>query len=165
MRRVSPRVRLALSGALVLVLQAGAWTAASAADKVRISDLVDVQLGQLAMNGMDVRSSQNICLYSGSRTGSYSVSASTGTGAQFELQSPSGNLPFEVQWADSANRTSGQQLVAGTARSGFVSTANNHSCNNSPAAASLIVLLRAFEIERATAGSYSGQLTLIIAPM
>ena len=96
---------------------------------------------------------------------SSALTPSTGTGAQFELQSPSGNLPFEVQWADSANRTSGQQLVAGTARSGFVSTANNHSCNNSPAAASLIVLLRAFEIERATAGGYSGQLTLIIAPM
>lgn len=164
MRRLSKNV--ALPAVVLLLLVGGTSTPpAVAADKVQISELLDVQFGQLAMNGLDVTSAQNVCVYSGSRTGSYSVSASTGNGAQFALQSPSGTLPFEVRWADGADRTSGRQLVAGIAQTGFTSSANNHFCSNSPTTASLIVLLRAFEVERATAGDYSGQLTLIIAPM
>lgn len=138
---------------------------AAAADKVRVSGFTDVNFGQLAVNGMDVSSSQNLCAYSGSQSGAYSVLASTGTGTQFALQSPSGLLAFDVQWADSANRATGRQLVANVAEGGFVSAANNHQCNNSPPTASLIVVLRANEVGSATAGSYSGQLSITIAPM
>ena len=64
-----------------------------------------------------------------------------------------------------AAQTCGTSLTAGVAKTGFKSTAVAQGCNNGPVTtASLIVILRAATLSSATAGTYNGTLTLILAP-
>lgn len=150
-----------------LALAACAWpSAALAGNNVRITALSDVSFGTLANLSSDAVRSQNICVYSNSSTNGYHVQATgSGSGGAFTLASGSASLAYEVQWAQLSGQTSGAQLSPNVSLTGQVSSATQQSCNSGPSSsASLIVILRSAKLSAAAAGSYSGTLTLLVAP-
>jgi hypothetical protein len=140
--------------------------ASAASNKVRISGLADVAFGTIANITVDAIRSQNVCVYSGSATSGYNVTASgTGPGGNFVLSSGSLSLPFEVQWSGTSAQTSGSQLNPNVPLTGQISSATQQSCKSGPAtSASLIVILRSTALSSTTAGIYNGTLTLVVGP-
>jgi hypothetical protein len=129
---------------------------------VRISGLSDVSFGTIGNLGVNQVRTQTVCAHA--QVGTYSVTASgSGPGNSFRLSSGTRLLPYEVQWAGSAGQTSGTALTANLPSVGFPSD-GNHQCNRGPTA-SLIIILRATNLQSATAGDYGGTLTLLLAPM
>ncbi len=133
--------------------------------KVRITNLSDVDFGLIANLQVESRRSQNICLFSNSAGNAYSVSASgSGSGGSFALANGSSSLAYDVEWSQQSGQTSGTSLSANGVLSGQTSAATHQFCNSGPAAtASLTIVLRAAELSQAREGSYSGSLTLLIA--
>jgi hypothetical protein len=153
---------------LLLLVFAGMSHQAVAApnDKVRITGLSDFQLGTLGIGG-DVVVAQSVCAFSGARTSGYLVSGSgIGTGGGTILQSPAGELPIELQWAGQSGQTTGTIVPVGALGGPFYSNATHQFCNNGPSSsASLIVRVREADIGAAPAGLYSGNITIILAPL
>lgn len=152
-----------------LALLSGVALAPSASaapgDQVRIQGLSDVAFGSVANLALDSRLSQSVCAFSSSTGNGYTITAmGSGAGGAFRLNSGAATMDYDVEWADAAGRTSGTPLVANTALSGLSSSVNNQNCSPSGTSASLIVVVRALAASAATAGSYSGTLTLIIGP-
>ncbi|WP_174291545.1 hypothetical protein [Sphingomonas bacterium] len=136
------------------------------AQTVRLTKLADVAFGALSSTAVDVTNSQSVCAYASSLTGLYSVRASgSGTGGALTLAGSATAMPYELQWAAAPNRSSGTALAANTTVGGFSGgLVVDQTCSLlNPATASLIVILRSAALSGATAGSYSGSLTLIIA--
>ena len=139
---------------------------ALAADKVRITGLADVAFGTIGNLGIDAVRSQSVCLYSNSSTNGYNVTATGGgPGGSFQLSSGGLSLPYEVQWSSSAGQSSGTKLDPNVPLTGQVSAATHQTCGSGPASsASLIVVLRSSALSSATAGTYNGTLSLLVAP-
>ena len=134
----------------------------------RITDLADVAFGTISAT-TDQSRSENICAYSS--TGffggaDYSVRATgSGSGGAFTLASGSARLPYEVQWADSPNQTSGVSLSAGSLKSGFGNSAFLQNCTfQAQGTASLTIIIRGTQLAAATAGNYTGTLQITIVP-
>ena len=160
----SPTAFDALRGALAAL--AALCSTAASAQSVRISGLSDVQFGTLTNFVNDQTSSQTICVYSSAFNGGYRVTATgSGPGGAFTLQSGAAQLPYELQWAGSANQTSGQPLSPGIP---LASQSGNTWLSNCLfgmfMSASLITVLRANQTSAAQAGAYSGTVSLLIAP-
>jgi hypothetical protein len=138
---------------------------AAPSDKVRLSGLADVAFGTIDP-AADQTSSQNLCAFSNSSTGGYSVTASgSGSGGAFTLASAADELPYEVRWAGTTGQANGTAVTAGTIVSGFTSAASQQTCNSGPAAsATLTVIVRATSLGSVQAGSYAGTLQITIAP-
>ena len=142
---------------------------ASAASSVRISGLSDVAFGTITNFAADSTQSQSLCLYSKSPpANNYRVTASgSGAGGAFLLGSGSSTLAYELQWSDSPGQSTGNQLLANqplTAQHSTASTAVD-DCSKGPATtASLIVILRSAAVTAASSGTYTGTLTLLVAP-
>lgn len=143
-----------------------ATEAGAQSNKARVSGLSDIAFGDISNAGTDRRASQSICAFAQSSQNSYSVSATgTGPSGAFLLSSSSSTMAYEVEWAGSANQQTGDALRPGVAISGFRSSASQQTCNSGPSSsASLIVIVRASEAGSARAGTYSGNLTVMIAP-
>lgn len=140
---------------------------ARAADRAAISGLGDVAFGTITSFAADSVQAQNICVYSKSPPlNQYQVTASgSGNSGAFALSSGTATLPYEVQWSDAAGQTTGTSLTANQPLSAQQETASNDSCSAGPATtASLIVILRSSALATAASGSYSGTLSLLIAP-
>lgn len=161
-RTALPRRRAATGVAALLLALA---PQAATAQKVRITNLSDVDFGLIANPQVEARRSQNICLYSNSSGGAYSVSASgSGTGSSFALSNGADSLPYEVEWSETSGQGSGVPLAPAVPLTGQRSAATQQFCNSGPATtASMTIVLRAAELSRAREGSYSGTLTLLIA--
>ena len=139
------------------------------AQTARLTKLSDVTFGTLSSTASDVTNSQSVCAFAVSLAGTYSMRASgSGTGGALTLAGSGAALPYEVQWAASPSQTSGTALPANTTVGGFAdglaSIVNQNCTLTVSASASLIVILRTASLSNATAGSYSGTLTLVIAP-
>lgn len=160
--RLMPRQLLCCVAAVAALSSAPA----SAADKVRLTNLTDLSFGTVANLSADAVQAQDVCIYSTSRTGGYHVTATgTGPGGAFELSSGTDRLAFDVAWNSSAGQRSGTLLSPGVPLTGQASTATQQTCNSGPAtSASLIVTLRAAALSSALAGTYTGTLTLVVAP-
>lgn len=137
-----------------------------ASNKVRISNLTDVAFGTLGNLSTDAVQSQSLCLYADTAANGYNVTAAgSGPGNSFELAAGSQSLGYEVQWSGSSNQTSGTKLEPNVPLGGQTSTGAQQTCNNGPAStASLIVILRSAALSSASAGGYSGSLTLLVGP-
>lgn len=151
------------------ILTAGllaAFPQTALAQKARISNISDVTFGTVTNLSSDVKAAQNLCAFTQSATSNYSVTATGGGGGgAFTLAAGSPQLAYEVEWAASPNQTTGIALSAGVALTGLKSSATQQTCNAGPqSSASLIVIIRASQLGAALAGSYSGALTLMIAP-
>jgi hypothetical protein len=135
------------------------------AQKVRITNLTDVSFGLIANTQAEARRSQNICLYSNSAGGAYSVSASgSGAGSAFVLSNGPDLLPYAVDWSDSSGQTSGVELAPSVALTGQQSSVSHQFCNSGPAtSASMTIVLKAADLSQARQGNYAGTLTLLIA--
>lgn len=154
----------AVSATLAVLLAALHPTPASA-QKVRITNLSDVDFGLIANPQVESRRSQNICVYSNSAGNAYSVIASgSGPGASFALTNGPSSLAYDVEWSPQSGQISGTQLSANVALTGQTSASAHQFCNSGPpTSASLTIVLRAAELSRAQEGNYSGSLTLLIA--
>lgn len=159
---------LARAGVLALSLAASFALpeAATAAGRVRITRLTDLAFGTVNNLGVDAVLSESLCVYSTSPGNGYHVTASgTGAGGAFALSSGISSLSYDVAWSSSSGQTSGALLSPNVALTGQVSSAVQQTCNSGPATtASLIVILRAAALSSATAGSYSGTLTIVVGP-
>jgi hypothetical protein len=156
--------RLALSCALLAI---ASRAAADANNQVHISALSDVAFGTITNFSADAVSSQSLCVYAKARPlDNYEITASgSGAGGAFVLTSGSRTLPYEVQWSNSANQTSGTQLLANQALTGQHNNAAVDDCSTGPATtASLIVIVRSSALSAASSGTYTGTLTLLVAP-
>ena len=144
-------------------------TGARAQLQSRVTGLSDVSYGTINAF-VDQTNSQNVCIYSVfSFFGfpirrDYSVIATgNGAGGAFTLASGPRTLPYEVRWADAANQTTGTQLTAGVTAAGFSNSSNNQGCSGNENA-SLIVTITGTSLATASAGSYSGVLSITIVP-
>jgi len=155
--------RLTLSLAFLAAAIGSAQQAA--AQKVRVTNLSDVNFGLVSNFQADARRSQNICLFSNSTGGRYSITATgSGSGSSFALSDGANSLPYEVEWSDQSGQASGTSLAPAITATGHVSAASQQTCNSGPASsASLIVVLRASSLSQAREGNYSGSLTLLVA--
>jgi len=138
----------------------------ASAQRVRVTNIADVSFGLISNLQADSRQSQSLCVFSQGTGGAYSVSASgSGAGAAFTLSSGSDALPYEVEWSPQSGQATGTSLMPGVPLTGQTSAATQQSCNSGPAtSASLTIVLRAAQLSQARQGSYSGSLTLLVAP-
>ena len=139
---------------------------ASVPNKVQISGLTDVSFTNQDP-ATAASSAQNVCVYSNTSTKGYNVKA-TGSGAAsaFTLANGALTVPYSVEWAGSSGQTSGTALVTNTALTGLTSTATNVTCSSgASSSASLIVKISAANLQTMQAAtSYTGTLTLVVAP-
>lgn len=163
LQRVAAVAAFVLRGLPLLLI---ASPALAASNKVRITDLSDVNFGIVANLAVDAIRNQSVCLYADTSTNGYNITASgTGPGGAFELSSGPRTMSYEVQWSSSSGQGSGTQLASNVPLTGQVSGAIHQTCNNGPAtSASLIILLRSTDLSSATAGAYYGTLTLVVGP-
>ncbi len=151
-------IRRIATAALALV----AVAAPAAAQSVQVSGLTDVAFGTIGAFGTDLVRSQSLCAFSGLLGGRYAVTASgSGAGGAFTLSNGAAALPYEVQWSTAAGQSAGTSLTANVPLSGqtmLLSCPVLQTTNTS-----LIVILRAANLGVATAGNYSGTLTVILA--
>jgi hypothetical protein len=166
MVRGSPLIAAAVVAALAV---AAAPTQALAQAQSRVTGLTDVSYGTLN-SFTDQTNSQNVCVHSAFYIfgfpirRDYTVRATgNGTGGAFTLASGSRTLPYQVRWADAANQTTGTQLTAGVNATGFGNASNNQTCTGGENA-SLIVTITGASLTTATAGSYTGVLSITIVP-
>ena len=133
---------------------------------VRITGLVDLAFNTITDLSSDASQEEDVCVFSASPTSGYNVTATgSGSGGAFDLRSGGNKISYEVQWNTQAGQLTGTQLTSGTPLTGLVSSATQQTCNSGPSAsASLVVILRAAALSGAVPGSYTGQLTLLIAP-
>ena len=154
--------------AALAVLAALACARPAAAATVDISGLQDVTFSSLDPT-VSVTRSQNLCVFSNTLLGLYSVTArGSGSASAFTL-SAGGSvapLPYQVQWSAVSGASSGMALSPATALTGQASNAILPTCALGPSSsASLIVMLRASDLQAAGSGlTYSGTLNLTIAP-
>lgn len=163
-------------GARRSMLRAGLWVGlllvlavepqAASAQRVRITNIADVSFGLISNLQADSRQSQNLCVFSQGTGGAYSISASgSGAGSSFALSSGSDSLAYEVEWSPQSGQATGTSLAPGVPLTGQTSAATQQTCNSGPAtSASLTIVLRASQLSQARQGSYSGSLTLLVAP-
>lgn len=157
-----------LSAGAIAVALIALLAEAPARAEVRITMLSDVNFGTIN-SFVDQTARQNVCAYSrqGFNAVGYRIRATgSGTGGAFLLASGARTLPYEVQWADAANQTTGTQLTAGALSPGYDSNALLQTCQifNTGGTATLIVIIRGNQVATATAGNYSGTLTITMVP-
>ena len=138
---------------------------AIAANTVQITKLTDVNFGTIS-TAADSVNGQSVCISSQTPTRGYNVRASgSGASSAFTLANGTRTLGYEVQWNSTSGQTTGTGLSPNVALTGLISTATKPTCASGPATtASLIIVIRSAAASTATAGSYSGTLTLVFAP-
>lgn len=139
---------------------------ASIPSRVRISGLSDVAFTNVDPS-IDASDAQNVCVWSNTVTKGYRITA-TGSGAAnaFTLASGGMTVPYAVEWSGTSGQSSGTALSTGTPLTGLTSTATNSNCASGPASsASLIVKIGSADLQSMAAStSYTGTLTLLVAP-
>ena len=135
-------------------------------NNVRITQLSDVAFGSLTNLGVDAVRTQSICVFAHTATDGYRITATgSAPGGSFALGSGTNLLAYDVQWNQSAGQSTGTQLSPNVTLTGLTSSASHQTCNNGPSVtASLILVLRSAALSSASAGSYSGTLTLLVGP-
>lgn len=139
---------------------------ASVPNRVQISGLNDVSFTNQDPL-ISAANAQNVCVWSNTATKGYNVTA-TGSGAAsaFTLASGALTVPYSVEWAASSGQSAGTALTKGTALTGLTSTATSTNCSSGPGStASLIVRISSANLQTMqAAASYTGTLTLVVAP-
>jgi hypothetical protein len=156
-----PRV---LPGGMMLVAALGGATPA-AAQQIQLTRLTDFAFGTVGVDA-DISSSKDVCVSSSGVLGRYNIVATgSGTNRAFTLAGAGAPMAYEVQWSGTAGRATGTALTSGIATTGLATTGLglNLGCVLGNDSASLIIVLRSSELSKATAGPYTGTLTLLIA--
>jgi hypothetical protein len=129
---------------------------------VQISALDDIALGTYAGGG-DMTSADDLCVYS--NNGGYDITATgNGAGQAFELTgTSSATIPYTVEWATSAGAGSGTALTTAVALAGQGGTFSTPDCGGVDNA-QVIVTVADADLASAPSDSYTGVLTLLVAP-
>ena len=130
----------------------------------RISALNDISLGTWSGSGA-LNGSDSLCVWT--TTGGYNITASgDGAGGAFTLDDGSGTtLAYTVQWADSAGAGSGSAMTTGNALTGQTAAATSSTCSGGASLdATVLVDIAETALASVTDGSYTGTLTLVVAP-
>jgi len=139
---------------------------ASVPNRVQISNLADVSFTNQDPS-VAASNAQNVCVWSNSSTKGYNITA-TGSGAAnaFTLSNGAATVPYSVEWAGSSGQSSGTALSSGSALTGLTSTATNPTCSAGPSSsASMVVKITSASLQGMQAAtSYTGTLTLVVAP-
>ena len=139
---------------------------ASVPNRVQITNLADVSFTNQDP-ATAAANAQNVCVWSNTSTKGYNVTA-TGSGAAsaFTLANGALTVPYSVEWAGSSGQSSGTALTKGTALTGLTSVATNATCSSgASSSASLIVKISTASLQTMQAAtSYTGTLTLVVAP-
>jgi len=128
--------------------------------------LSNVAFGNVTSLSLDLRRAQNTCSFAGVFPITYTVTATgSGTGNAFTVTNGTSTVSYEVQWAQTANAASGSNLTANVALTnqsgGGIVT--GLTCFLGLTNATLIVIVRAGQLQQATTGSYSGTLSVVLA--
>lgn len=156
--------RAAARRACFTILLATLTAQPAVADRVRITNLTDVNFGALANVEADHQRSQALCVFSNDNTGLYRVTAmGSAANGTFALSNGATFLPFQVEWSDRTDGSTGRQLLPNSPLVGQTSAARNQTCGVGPTtSATLTVGIRGTELSQAQQGNYSGSLTIII---
>src|SRR5690606_12631764 len=123
----------------------------------RVSKLDDIVLGTWSRTGDLSGSSSAICVWTNS--GEYSVTAESANvqDGKFSLKSTDGALvAYDLQWAQSGNQTSGQELTPNSPLGGQSTSAQSPDCSQGPSAtAGLFVNIAEDALSAVGDGSYS----------
>jgi hypothetical protein len=133
--------------------------------RVQISGLSDIAFGTVDPT-VAASSAQDVCVWSNTSGRAYDLTA-TGSGASnaFTLSDGTNTLAYSVEWSATSGQSSGTALTPGTSLTALTSVATNPTCSSGPASsASLIVKMTAANLQAAVASSYTGTLTLLVAP-
>ncbi|HET6535479.1 MAG TPA: hypothetical protein VFG41_04785 [Sphingomicrobium sp.] len=155
----------ATQGSLGATSTGSVFINATVPGRVQISGLTDIDFGTVDPTAA-ASSAEDVCVWSNTSGRGYTVTASgDGAGNAFTLTDGANDLAYAVEWSDTAGQSSGTGLVSGTALGGLASSATSPTCSAGPATtASLIVKMTAANLQAAVAGSYTGTLTLVVAP-
>lgn len=131
---------------------------------VRITGLNDISLGTWSGTG-DMVGSDSLCVWSTTRK--YKLTA-TGSGASNAFTLTDGaptptTIPYSVQWAQSTGASSGTALTSGTQISGQVTSATSTTCASGTNSTVIVTVLDA-NLQASPAATYTGTLTLVVAP-
>jgi hypothetical protein len=128
---------------------------------VQISALDDIALGTYT-GGANMTGDDTLCVYS--NTGGYQITATgNGPGSAFELLGGSANIPYTVEWADTAGAGTGTPLTTNTPLTGQGGTFTTPDCG-SVDNARVFVTVNSTALASAPADNYIGVLTLLVAP-
>ena len=131
---------------------------------VRVTAVDDLALGTWTGTGA-LETTDSVCIWT--TTGGYNVTATgSGVGGGFSLSNgASGTLDYAVKWDDAPTSSTLAAMTSGTALTGQVSGANTTDCNaGSSLTATVGVEITETDLTAADSGSYTGVLTLLIAP-
>lgn len=139
---------------------------ASVPNRVQLSGLSDVSFlnqdpATAALNA------QNVCVWSNTSTKGYNVTATgSGTAGAFTLSNAALTVPYSVEWSQTSGQSSGTALATGAALTGLKSTATSSNCSSGvSSSASLIVKISTANLQTMQAATtYTGTLTLVVAP-
>ena len=164
--KFAPLVRRLLTAITLLLLAGLPSQVVAQSNNVRITKLSDVSFGTVTNLETDAVLGQSVCVFANTSSNGYWVTATgSGAGGAYTLSSASGTMGYEVQWSQMSGQSTGVQLIPNAPLSGQTSSARHQTCNSGPpTSASLIIALRSEALSSATAGSYSGTLTLVIGP-
>jgi len=139
---------------------------ASVPNRVQLTGVTDVAFANQDPS-VAAANAQNVCVWSNTSTRGYNVTATgSGTASAFTLANGALTVPYSVEWAGSSGASSGTALAAGTALTGLTSTATSPTCSSGASStASLIVKLSSANLmSMQAATTYTGTLTLVVAP-
>ena len=144
---------------------------ASISPRVDITNLSDVtfadsDLGPVINTANQATKASNVCVWSNNADKSYYITASgSGTSSAFTLaNSTNPVIPYEVYWSATSGQTTGTQLTAATKSAKLTSTATTPTCGGGTSA-SLVVGIQGTDANSMLAStSYTGTLTLLVAP-
>ncbi len=131
--------------------------------QVQINDLDDMTVDYAGWDGIaDLTTTESVCVWSNANGGHYNITAtgSGGSGA-FEITGGSGTLPYSVDWTGGGAATA---LTTGTLAAGMTGANHGVDCLTGGNTATLDVTIAAANMSGAVAGSYTGTLTLLVAP-
>lgn len=133
--------------------------------RVRISNVADLALGTFTGTG-DKTAADDVCIYTNDPAGTYRVTATgDGTGGAFTVNDGASNeLAYSLRWNDQTGTTGNVLLTSGTAltgQSGANTTASDCGGSNT---ANIEATITESELSLGEAGSYSGNVTILVEP-
>ena len=133
--------------------------------EVRISNLRDFTLGSWSGSG-DLYDNDDICIYNSGGTGYRITATGSGSGQAFTLSTTGGAVEYEVRFKDQAGSGGSYvQLTSGTQVSSFSGASSSSDCNSGvDLNANIKITVTATALGSAVPGSYSGTLTIVLAP-
>ncbi|TQV89035.1 hypothetical protein [Aliikangiella coralliicola] len=128
---------------------------------VRVSNLNDINLGNFNGGAGDLSGSDTFCVYRNG-AGNYNINMSgSGAANAYTLASGANTLPYAVEFVNGATTTA---MATGTALTGQTGANTTSDTCGGADNVSLNVTVANGDLAAAPAGTYTGTLTIVVAP-